>query len=73
MSAQNHITGEVHDTIVRVRSDIIEYLVDGCVSAFGGCVLLGDNRTDGRDEFVVHRTRILKQSNNYALETLDAR
>ena len=51
MGAQNHVTGAVYDTIVRVRSDIIEWLVDGCCSAFGGGGLLGASSAEVHEEF----------------------
>ena len=73
MGAQNHVTGAVYDTIVRVRSDIIEWLVDGCCSAFGGGGLLGANSAKDHKVFVVNCTHIIQQCNCYALDTSDGR
>ena len=72
VACKHHIASTVGDSVLWLRGNIIEELVDRFRDVLGGCGLLGADGAESNKEFVVDRVSVPKEGDDYYLDTFGA-
>jgi hypothetical protein len=72
VDVENHVTGLVADTGIRISGSIVEEANKGLDSFFGAMRLRGSERPKGYKHCSIDRPRIVEERANNLLESRDA-
>ena len=68
----DHIALTVGDSVVWVRGNIVEELVDSISGGLGGCGLLGAYGAESDEKFVVNSAYVIQEGGEDNLDAFDA-